>query len=451
MKRMNKRLLALLAGLLVMVAMLALVGCNDDKPENKPCQTHTDANEDGACDVCGAAVEIEVCDDHIDTDGDNLCEICGAVCVPPLDCTILLKDEQGKAMAGISLTLQGEDGMVVEAVTDAAGKIAKAIVPGKYTVNFEGLAEGWYVEGNASVIEIADGSISFDFVAIDNNPDGSEEKPYYVGDESVSLTFPAGATYFCFTRGTSSRYLVVENANAKVSYEGTDYLPENGVIRILVAGAADTNSTMPFTVTNTSDAENTIAVRFESLPGTQDNPYEAVLDQVLMADVPKEGTVYYSFTAQSSGYLVLTSETEANNIMMYNLTSYVVTGYTDGGKSVCILVAAGDTVSISIASKAMDDVNSVQFKLELHSGAAGDPVPVYGNGSLRLAASGAISLVYHGESKTMSVPADSLTLALNGVAQESTGGSYIFVVAEGDVIALTNTTEDRVDVGFMLS
>lgn len=451
MKRMNKMAVALLAFCMLLTAMLFMVSCKPNEPTNEPCKTHADANEDGKCDVCGAEVEVETCDDHIDTDGDNLCEICGAICVLPLDCTFVLKDEDGRAMASVSLTLRGENDMTVEAVTDAQGTIAQAIVPGKYTVNFEGLAEGWYVEGNASVIEIAEGAVSFDFVAIDNNPDGSEEKPYYVGDESVSLTFGAGMTYNYFTRGTSSRYLVIENANAKVSYDGKDYLPENGVIKILVTGAADTNSTMPFTVTNTAEGENTIAIRFESIPGTQDNPFVAELGQSLTANVPAESAIYYSFTAQKDGYLVLTSETVTNNIMMYNLTSYVVTGYTDGGKSVCILVAAGDVVSITVSTKGSESVNLVQFKLELYSGAAEDPIPVFGSNSIRLAANGSVALVYHGEGNTMSVPADGLALTLNDSVQEITGGNYIFTVADGDVISLTNTTGERVDVGFILS
>ena len=51
----------------------------------------------------------------------------------------------------------------------------------------------------------------------------------------------------------------------------------------------------------------------------------------------------------------------------------------------------------------------------------------------------------------MSVPADGLALTLNDSAQEITGGNYIFTVADGDVISLTNTTGERVDVGFILS
>ena len=137
MKRMNKMAVALLAFCMLLTAMLFMVSCKPNEPTNEPCKTHADANEDGKCDVCGAEVEVETCDDHIDTDGDNLCEICGAICVLPLDCTFVLKDEDGRAMASVSLTLRGENDMTVEAVTDAQGTIAQAIVPGKYTVNFE--------------------------------------------------------------------------------------------------------------------------------------------------------------------------------------------------------------------------------------------------------------------------------------------------------------------------
>ena len=445
MKKSTNRVWAALLCLLMIGAMLGLVACSEETPQPS-CTTHTDANEDGKCDTCGVEVKLDVCDDHIDTDGDNLCEICGAVCVDPIDVTITLKDENGNAMKDISLTLMFDGEEVLNTTTDAQGCVQAELLPGKYTVWFEGLADGWYVEGNMSEVEFSAEALLHEFKAIDNNPDGSEEKPYYVGDESVTLTASAGVTYHCFARGTSTRYLVVEGT-AKVVYEGEEYLPEGGVIRILIHGAADTNSTIPFTVTNTGSASCDITVHFESLPGTQGNPYKAELDQTLTANVPAEGAIYYSFTAQSSGYLVLMSTTPNNNIMMYNTTTYMVTSYTDGGTCLYLPVNTGDSVSITVSSKGTAEVNTVEFSLHLHGDTESEPLPVYGGASIRIAGSASLSLIWMGEEKTVSIDVSTgLTVTVNGTQVEAAGGSCIFTVKQGDAIAITNTVAERSDV-----
>lgn len=55
--------------LVAIAAMLALVSCGE-------CETHIDADKDGVCDECGAAVEIPApeCTDHVDADGDGVCD-----------------------------------------------------------------------------------------------------------------------------------------------------------------------------------------------------------------------------------------------------------------------------------------------------------------------------------------------------------------------------------------
>ncbi len=446
MKKNMSKVWAVLLCCLMVCAMVVLAACKNEVPQ-QPCATHTDADEDGKCDVCGAEVPVDVCEDHIDTDGDNHCEICGEICVDPINMVITLKDEKGNPMAGISLTLLFEGESALVAKTDDAGCVNAELLPGLYTVWFEGLEEGWYVEGNMAEVEFSAEAPMREFKAVDNNPDGSEEKPYYVGDERVTLTASAGVTYHCFARGTSTRYLVVEGATTKVVYEGEEYLPEDGVIRVLVKGAADTNSTIPFTVTNTGTSECTFTVCFESLPGTQGNPYRAEADKTLTAEVPAEGAVYYTYTATASGYLVLTCTTPDNNIMMYNTTTYVVTSYTDGGACLYLPVNAGDEVSITVSSKGAATVNAVEFSLALHSGAENDALPVYGSTAMRIEGSATLHLNWKGEEKTVSIDCSAgLTVKVNGVEAEIAGGACIFTAKPGDAITVTNTTGERTDV-----
>ena len=63
----------LLSVLLVLAMMLSLFACGGD-----PCDVHTDADNDGVCDICMADVKKN-CTSHTDADSNGLCDVCSAV------------------------------------------------------------------------------------------------------------------------------------------------------------------------------------------------------------------------------------------------------------------------------------------------------------------------------------------------------------------------------------
>ncbi len=436
--------------LVAFVAVSLISSCVGDKPiESDPCTTHIDVNKDGKCDKCSANVEIEECTDHIDVDGDNLCEICGKEVKAPVTISVNVKNESGAPMQGISVSLKNEYDEETVHETDSKGSLSITLLPGKYAVNFEGLEDGWYVDGSGSFIEISEDKTIFDFTAIDNNPDGTEKKPFFVGDDTVEKTFAPNVTYHYTAKG-ASKLLVVDNVNAKVIYDGKEYFPENGVIRIQIAATEDTTSTTPFAITNTSNSDNVIAVRFEALAGSQGNPHKAELDKALSATVKQEETVYFTYTAAENGYLVLVSKTKNNNIMMYNLTSFVVTGYTNGGSSVCIYASAGDVISIAVASNSASAENTVDFTVTQVDGTS-EPIPVYDTISIRLD-SDKVTFIYHGENKKLTIPTQGISKITVG-AHEVTNqnGNFVFDVAEGTVFEITSSVSEKLEVNFKLS
>ena len=77
-----------------------------------------------------------------------------------------------------------------------------------------------------------------------------------------------------------TRYLVIKNANVKVSYNDAEYLPEGGELRVFMDAAADTNTATLFTVTNTSAAEIEITVTFEAVEYPETNRSRAYVSSV---------------------------------------------------------------------------------------------------------------------------------------------------------------------------
>ncbi len=432
-----KRVLSfiLLAAMLVGCVALA-ASCGGDKTP-PACTTHTDANEDLKCDVCGAELEPEEepCDEHMDTDDDNHCDLCDAIMFLPVDVSVTIKSENGQPITDVTVELHKTRGEITTSKTDASGVAKFELLPGEYTFRVEGVPDGWYVEGTGKKLDVSDDNKAFSFVAVDNNPDGSEEKPYYVGTDVVEKTFKNGETFNYFTKG-SGKYLIITNKNAKVIYDGDEYLPdENGKLRVYIKAAADTNSQTNFKVMNIASGENKIAVEFEILPGASEKPIEATSGKLIAVEIEGEISMFYKWVATESGYMILVSDTVDNNIMMHNLTSYEVTRYTDGGKVLYLAVTKGDEVMINVGSKS-ETKSTVEFEIAVAGGNEANPLEFNSAFNFRIKSGKTVCFKYTGDANALTVNASGVKLAINGVEQTAVAGVYTLNVSKNDIITI---------------
>jgi hypothetical protein len=67
MKLSNKVILSLI---LVLTLAFSLIACND-KESTEPCETHTDKDGNGVCDVCKSAVKVPAACTHKDLNDDE--------------------------------------------------------------------------------------------------------------------------------------------------------------------------------------------------------------------------------------------------------------------------------------------------------------------------------------------------------------------------------------------
>lgn len=450
-----KKLLLMILSLALSVSVMALVtSCDTTPPDNEPCLEHTDLDGNGLCDDCKAEMPIIPTCEHKDSDYNELCDNCYQPYSVPVDFTLTLLDESGAAVSGISITLYKNNVSAFTATTDAQGKVSGTVNAGNYTVNAEGFPEFWYSDASYVNILVNATNKDFSYTAYDNTPTGSVDNPFHAEDANtgagVSTDMPAGAEYYFTVKGISTRDLVINNASVKVTYDGNDYLPEGDTVRVRLNATSNVNEQIIFKVTNTSTEANTVVLSFEALPGSSDNPYAAELDTETVIEVVEDGSVHYKWTASASGILMVKSETAANNISMYNTTSYVVTGYTNGGRCEYLYVTVGDVVDITVALTDSAPTTEVVFTLSLCEGTEANPIPVYENASLRMPANATYYVVYRGEGANVIIPAEDLSVSLNGTAGEATGDSYILSVADGDVIVITNNGA-RVDLEIVVA
>lgn len=370
-----KKIITLLLALSLILSVLMLAcSCNKDNDtdnngnSNVPptCTSHKDENGNKKCDICDQSFSPN-CASCVDTNNNGKCDVCGKDYVIPatsVSCTVTILDEDGAPVSGAVITLGNDDGTIQFGTTGNDGKAKKEIDFGEYIIYIEELPEYWYISTNYSKITVSETSKDFSYVAIDNSPDGSLEKPFFLGSESDTRTFGAGVTYN-YSCVPSTRYIVIENASAKLVYNDTEYLPDNGVIKVLMYSEEATHTRTILTVTNTSDAENSITVSFEELPGSLMNPYVAELDTETVVTVPKESSIHYVWTATATGTLKITSPETYNLLTLYNENTYVMEA-TGGRNYIEIDVNAGDVIKITVSSSnTADESSDVTFTLSL--------------------------------------------------------------------------------------
>lgn len=341
----------ILASLFALSLIFSLASCGDTCADG-----HIDEDVDFFCDECGEPMPC----DHADENGDFLCDKCGEFYEAPIvyaDFTVTVKSESGAAVSGVKAIITDDDGVeVLNDTTGADGKVGGNLPTGRYYVSFEIDSDGYVYVPNG-FIEIKKENNDFTYVTVDNTPDGSAEKPFFISEDTATYTIPANTT-FTFTIKGTERTLVIENAAVKLNYKGVDYAPEAGKIEVRVSGAIDANSPpTPFTVTNTTSSETEVTLSFVSDPGTRENPYAVELGEVYTTEViTNEDIVYYAWTATAQGTLTISSETAGNVLKLTNLTKSKVSDYTNGtaGASVTLTdISAGDKILIEVSIKSV--------------------------------------------------------------------------------------------------
>ena len=332
---------------LTLTLVLALAACGGEEKDD--CSNgHVDADENGICDRCTELLDLP------DPETDP-------------DFSVNIKDESGAPVANATVTVSDNNGAVVAGgKTDANGNFKGTVAAGPYFISFDIDLDGYiYVPGD--YINIESGSDNaFSYTTIDNTPDGSAAKPFFLGLDESTHTIPAGATY-TFTIKGEKRTLVIENANVTVVYAGTSYTTTGEKLEISVSGPSDANDPpTAFTVTNNSSEDQQVNLKFVSLLGSRQNPI-AIEAGEHTVPMTAGASIYYYFIATTNSSVTLTAGTEGNYFKIENFANSLVSNYTDGtvGSSITLEnVSAGDKIVIEISNTA-DDAIDMTFTIEI--------------------------------------------------------------------------------------
>ena len=321
---------------------------------------------------------VTACDKNppADTTEDTTAAVEGVTTEAPADVpaakvvvTLTVKDQDGNVMPEAVLTILPaiEEGESATLTADNEGTVTVTLPEGEYTVRFDVLPE--YVLGIDTKITVKAGMEPVTLEVIDNTPNGSEERPFVINEDSLTVTVPAGETYHFTLFGGYNRTLHVTDAGAEILFRDQTYAPdENGSIAVRIVTDSPRDHAY-VALTNKSGDTREITLNLVSDPGAMDNPIVIeTLGEAITANVPQDGMVYYRWTATAAGKLTVTSADAINNISLNNLANSKVTDFTNGAESVTLEVAEGDTITIVVSVIGGDkqaETNPVTFTLTL--------------------------------------------------------------------------------------
>jgi hypothetical protein len=219
---------------------------------------------------------------------------------------------------------------------------------GRYTVRFDVLPE--YVLGIDTPLTVTEGMEPVVLEVTDNTPNGSEERPFVVNEDTVTVKLPAETTYHFTLLGANNRTLTYTNGDVILLYQDGVYHPaDDGVLEVRMSTESPRAHSF-FALQNTSAAEIELTFRIFSDPGAMDNPILLEnLGEPVTANVPQDGMIYYKWTATATGTLTVSSADPINNISLNNLNTSQVSDFSAGGESVSLKVTEGDIITVVVS------------------------------------------------------------------------------------------------------
>ncbi len=288
---MNRKLITIILACLLVAACAALAGCQEQAPSTA-CKLHSDADFDNLCDNCGAQVGL-----NVDTPATN---------PDPVTVHVVVRNDYGKAMENATVNFMNIDRVIQKATVGKDGICSLSLLPGNYTMWVEDLPEFHTGDGNIPV-EVKEGMEPITLNILDNTPNGTVEKPFFLGEENAVYSFNTNEALWFIIRAGEGRKVIIYNAGVEVEYDGEVYTPdENGRVEFHIT-SDDPKDYKKFLVTNKNADMQEIELVLEADLGTLDNPYTLDnLNDPVTTHVVKDGTVYYRFTVTEAGRLTLT-------------------------------------------------------------------------------------------------------------------------------------------------
>ena len=337
------RILALLLAMLTVLSVIAFASCDKPDEPNTPSNPDNGENEDE--------------NGGDDEDGDDSSE--SPQEGDPVTYTVTVKDIDGNPVVGARVQIcndttchglpriTNENGI---AVIDnipfyTQNKVQVSSVPTGYILPSDG-QDG---QGNNIPIKfpITDFSAT---VTIGKEPDGSAENPFFIGELTMSITVPAGASHHYFGKNIGGYTVsIADFSNGKINVGALEALPDgSGDISIeLPIDSENLVSYSTVIITNTGSADATVTLVVTPPPGSIASPIVlSSLGEKVAVITSKLPTLYYEWTATVAGTFTVTTDDLTAGINLGGTVYQATQGQTSIVAT--ITVQEGDTVKFNL-------------------------------------------------------------------------------------------------------
>ncbi len=414
---MKKILYSIASILLASAFMLSLSSCTEE------CKSHVDADDDYKCDNCGADYD----------DGDEA-ELPATVTVK-----FTVKVNGGDNVSGVKFTVK-KGNTETALTTGSDGSVTKTLEVGKYTVDYDSDSLPTYHLATTYSFELKADSTGVTLEIVDNTPDGSKDRPFFLAEKENTVTVPAGTEHYFSFHGTSDSHLEVRSDDIVVTLEGVTYTPENGIVTVYFEDSMGT--AIKFSVKNNASESRDMEIALVSPLGSRENPIE-LTETSKTVPIENGNSVYYKWIATESGILVLKSENDKNNIGMTNINTNAASAQTLGEKGSYLTVNEGDEVLIAVSSVS-NDAAEIDFALNIYSGTESDPLPVIKD-KIDISLAPGASFTFTAEEGTeITVSNADVTVTIGTAVHEPNSLDMIIVTLEGtNIFTVTNTAAEQ--------
>ena len=445
-----KKFITLFLVLALVICSVSLFSCGETPEAGSEC-THKDADDNGKCDICDADFEDgvdKVCS-HRDVDDNGKCDSCGVDfedgsefdTPATADVTFTLQLDNGEILSGVSFVISA-DSKEYALSSDDNGKATASLPVGSYsfTYDYETLPSGCMPDTFS--LTVTEDMTEVTLVIIDNNPNGTQAKPFFVSEDTTEISIDANAEIYFNYRGAATKYLTIANENISVTYKGTEYTAVDGVVTVIIE--ATIGESTVFSVKNLSGEAIDTTMSLLSPLGSMDNPI-IVDENSFTASISGGAAINYLWTADKDGVLLVTSENSLNNISLTNTVTNAVSSMTAGSKGEYIAVSAGDTVRITVSCTDEDATADIDVTVNCYDASAENPIPVIKD-SVDFSVLAGAALTFVAETgKTVKIEDEGVTVTVGDTVYTADDNGIITVTLAGDgesvAFTVTNTLE----------
>ena len=456
---------ALVVGIVVLLVVLLSGG---------KCDSHVDANADLKCDNCGQAMEANQNGDNTEggnteggnteggnTEGGNEGNQGENNEDKGVEVSFVVKLDNGTSVSGVKFTL-ARGTKEFQLVSGDDGTVKYTLDAGTYIVDYDIETLPEYCWGETDKVVINKETSTITICLVDNRPDGSMNKPFYTAEDPMEITLAPGQEVFFNYRGSNETYIRVYHKDAVICYSGEETGAVDGIAEYLLVPDSVGRITV-FSVKNASDSEITTTVEVIAPEGTMDNPHEMTGNRI-ETTIPAESEVYYRWTADKNGVLVVFTSTLDSNVSVTKVLESLVpiSSSTNGSNYTYISVKAGDSITICVSAlvsgeeNARDNSNNegsdeplmidIAVELVVADGNESNPVPVLKD-YIDITFDGAESFVFRGEiGQTISIIDETdIAIVYNGVTYTPDGEGIITVTLTDSPVFTVSSSSDSLN------